>query len=381
MLLPPSKLPEVGTTIFSVMTALAQHHGAINLAQGFPDYDVAEGLQDLVTNAIRSGLNQYAPMLGLPVLREAVGSTYKVNPETDVTITPGGTAALTTAILAFVSTGDEVIIFEPAYDSYAPAVLLAGGRVCPVPLLPPNYQPDWSAFARVLSSRTRLVIINSPHNPTGSVWSRTDIDTLAGYLDGTSTLVLSDEVYESITFDGTEHVSVRHVPALNQRSLSVLSFGKMFHVTGWKVGACIAPQKLTEEFRKAHQFVSFSVHTPTQAALATWMTSTSLLAELSEFFQKKRDLFRSALEGSPFTIRQCRGSYFQLLGTERVRRQNESDRMLAERLTIENGVASIPLSPFTSLPGMSDDALRFCFAKKDETLLAAAERLHRVPAV
>jgi len=363
------------------MTALAQRHNAINLAQGFPDYDVAEGLQDLVTNAIRSGLNQYAPMSGLPALREAVGTFYNVNPDTDVTITPGGTAALTTAVLAFVSPGDEVIVFEPAYDSYAPAVRLAGGRVRPVPLLPPTYQPDWSAFQRALSNRTRLVIINSPHNPTGSVWSRADMELLATYLDGTSALVLSDEVYESITFDHTQHTSVRHVSPLAERSLSVISFGKMFHVTGWKVGACLAPHHLMEEFRKAHQFVSFSVHTPTQAALATWMTSTSVLAELSEFFQRKRDLFRAALDGSAFTIRPCSGSYFQLLGTERVRRQNESDRMLAERLTIEHGVASIPLSPFTSLPEMSDDALRFCFAKKDETLVAAAERLHRVPAV
>lgn len=381
MLLPTSKLPDVGTTIFSVMTALAQHHGAINLAQGFPDYDVAEGLQDLVTNAIRSGLNQYAPMSGLPVLREAIGSIFKVNPETDVTVTPGGTAALTTAILAFVSAADDVIIFEPAYDSYAPAVQLAGGRVVPVPLLPPTYQPDWRAFARALGNRTRLVIINSPHNPTGSVWSRADMDTLAEYLDGTSTLVLSDEVYEAITFDGTEHVSVRDVPSLHQRSLSVISFGKMFHVTGWKVGACIAPQNLMEEFRKAHQFVSFSVHTPTQAALATWMTSTPVLAELSEFFQRKRDLFRTALDGSPFSIRPCSGSYFQLLGTEHVRREHESDRMLAQRLTIEHGVASIPLSPFSSFHGMADNALRFCFAKKDETLVAAAERLHQVPAI
>lgn len=381
MLLPPSKLPEVGTTIFSVMTALAQRHNAINLAQGFPDYDVAEGLQDLVTNAIRSGLNQYAPMTGLPALREAVGRMYGVDPDSDVTITPGGTAALTTAILSFVSPGDDVIIFEPAYDSYAPAVHLAGGNVRAVPLVLPTYQPDWSAFKRAFSSRTRLVIINSPHNPTGSVWSQADMEQLAACLDGSSALVLSDDVYESITFDTTKHVSVRHIPTLHERAMSVISFGKMFHVTGWKVGACIAPQNLTAEFRKAHQFVSFSVHTPTQAALAAWMSSSSVLSELSVFFQTKRDLFRAALDGSAFTVRPCYGTYFQLLGTESVRLPHETDRILAERLTRDYGVASIPLSPFTTLPDVTDNALRFCFAKKDETLLAAAERLRSVAAV
>ncbi len=374
-----SKLPNVGTTIFSVMTALANSVGAVNCSQGFPDYDVDPELSALLTEASRQGANQYAPMPGTLALRQAVALKYRtmfsidVDQDEEITITAGGTAALATAIMATVSNGQNVIIFEPAYDSYEPCVLLQGAQVRRSQLLAPAYRPDWDHVRSLVDDNTALIIINSPHNPCGSVLQKEDLDELATIVRNTNIAVLSDEVYELITFDGRCHLTLAKHEELWNRCFIVTSFGKTFHCTGWKVGACIAPKHLTEEFRKVHQFMSFCVNAPAQTALAMYMEKSETYSGLSAFMEKKRDLFRSLLEGSSWTIRPCEGSYFQLLGYERF--SNEQDTDLAVRLTKEIGVASIPLSPFLASRVQPDTVLRFCFAKRDETLRAAAERL------
>ncbi|MDZ4745956.1 MAG: methionine aminotransferase [bacterium] len=377
-----SKLPDVGTTIFTVMTNLANEHGAINLAQGFPDYPAPLELIEHLATAARGGHNQYAPMRGLPSLCAAIAEKYNivhdvsVDPETQITITPGGTSALFTAIAATVRTGDEVIIFEPAYDSYAPAILVNGGVVRPSRLRAPYYTPDWDNVRSLINDRTVMIIVNTPHNPTGTMWAADDIDTLAALCENTRIVVLSDEVYELVTFDGRGYCSLLAHRGLAERTFVVTSFGKTYHVTGWKVGACVASAQLTTEFRKVHQFLSFSVHTPTQFALAAMLSNASSYLSLRTFFQAKRDLFASMVEGSAWTIRPCSGSYFQLLGYENITR--EADLSFARRLTIDAKVASTPLSPFYSTSNdMSDTVLRFCFAKTDETLKRAAEQLCR----
>ena len=384
-----SKLPDVGTTIFTVMTNLANEYSAINLAQGFPDYDAPEVLIDYLAAAARGGHNQYAPMPGLLSLCEAIVAKYSIvhavalDPVTQVTVTPGGTAALFTAIAATVRNGDEVIIFEPAYDSYAPAVIANGGIVRPSRLRAPFYTPDWDHVRSLINDHTAMIIVNTPHNPTGTMWVTEDVDALALLCENTRIVVLSDEVYELVTFDGRVYSSLIAHKGLADRTFVVTSFGKTYHVTGWKVGACVASAALTSEFRKVHQFLSFSVHTPTQVALAAMLADPSTYLGLTTFFQAKRDLFVALLEGSTWTVRPCSGSYFQLLGYENI--TTETDVAFAHRLTIDAKVASIPLSPFYSknenrgsqaTPNV-DLVLRFCFAKKDETLHLAAERLRR----
>jgi len=378
-----SKLPDVGTTIFSTMTALANEVGAVNLSQGFPDYQIDPILADHLTRAVHDGFHQYAPMPGLLSLREAVAAKYSemfnisVDPASELTITPGGTAALATAIATVVRPGMDVIVFEPCYDSYGPAVRLSGGNVLPSVMLAPSYRPDWEHVRSLVSDRTAMIIVNSPHNPCGSTLTAEDLDSLADICDGTNIVVLSDEVYELITFDGMNHVSVLAHERLRDRSYVITSFGKTFHITGWKVGACVAPPLLTLEFRKAHQFISFCVNTPAQVALSAYMQNHESYRGLSTYFQTKRDLFRGLLTDSLWTIRPCSGTYFQLLGYEQF--SNERDVDLAMRLTRECGVASIPISPFVSQPHThTDRALRFCFAKKTETLERAAERLRSV---
>lgn len=378
-----SKLPDVGTTIFSEMTALALEVGAVNLSQGFPDFDSDAELCELLARATKDGNNQYAPMPGLLTLREAVARKYMevfgvhVDPASEVTITPGGTSALASAIACVVGQGQEVIVFEPCYDSYGPAVRLCGGIVRPSLMQAPLYRPDWSHVRSLINSNTAMIIVNSPHNPCGSVLRAEDLEELTSICEGTDIVVLSDEVYELITYDGSPHHTLLAHDQLRERSFVVTSFGKTFHVTGWKVGACVAPPTFTREFRKAHQFISFCVNTPAQVALAEYMNNVEHYSGLGPFFQRKRDLFRGLLEGSRWTIRPCEGSYFQLLGYEKI--SDEHDVDLAKRLTREIGVASIPLSPFISGSLQTHDlVLRFCFAKQDATLQKAADLLRYV---
>lgn len=376
-----SRLPGVGTTIFTVMSRLAAECGAINLSQGFPDFSASPELFDLVSRHMRAGSNQYAPMAGVPSLREAIvqrsGELYgtRYDAEDEVTVTAGGTQAIFTAVTALVRPGDEVVVFEPVYDSYVPAIELAGGRAVRASLSPPGYRPDWSRIGALLSPRTRMILVNSPHNPTGSVFTAGDLDALAALVRGTDIVVLSDEVYEHIVFDGARHESVSRHPELAERSFVVGSFGKTFHVTGWKVGWALAPRELMAEFRKVHQFVVFTVNTPVQLALADYMADPGRWLELPAFYQRKRDLFRAGLASTRLVPLPCSGTYFQLASYARV--SDEPDRVLAERLTREIGVASIPVSAFHA-DGRQDRVLRFCFAKSDETLSRACERLARL---
>jgi methionine transaminase len=378
-----SKLPNVGTTIFSVMTALAQKAGAVNVSQGFPDYPIDPLLSKLLAEASLGGQNQYAPMPGVVALRERVSEKYKlvhqilVDPDSEVTITPGGTSAIFCALAALVRPGDEVIVLEPCYDSYAPSVDVLGGVVRPVPLSVPDYAPDWDAVRDAITVRTRCIIINTPHNPCGSTFSASDIDTLAEICLQNDIMVISDEVYELITFDGVRHISPFSHPSLRDRTFVITSFGKTFHITGWKIGACVAARELTAEFRKVHQFVSFSVNAPAQHALAEYMADRTRYMGLSGFFQSKRDLFRQMMQGSRWQLRPCSGSYFQLLGYESI--SDEADVDFARRLVEEHGVACIALSPFAlGRTGAHDQVLRVCLAKTDETLSLAAERLRSV---
>ncbi|WP_419802949.1 methionine aminotransferase [Mucilaginibacter sp.] len=376
-----SKLPQTGTTIFSVMSSLAQQAGAINLSQGFPDFDCPPELVKLVDQAMQSGQNQYAPMPGVLALREAIcakteslhGQIY--HPENEITVTAGGTQAIFTSICATINPNDEVIIFEPAYDCYAPAIQLMGGVVKRMELEPPDYRINWNMVRRLISSRTKMIILNSPHNPTGTVLQEEDIKELITLTRNTDILILSDEVYEHIIFDGQQHRSMARYPELAERSLICASFGKLFHVTGWKIGYCMAPSWLMTEFRKVHQFNVFSVNTPVQVALAQFMQVKEAYLGLAGFYQQKRDFFRDGLANSRFKMLPCAGSYFQSVNYSHLSEDN--DLFFAKRLITEVGVAAVPNSAFYSKK-TDFGILRFCFAKKQETLEKAVEQLLKV---
>ncbi len=390
-----SRLPQVGTTIFTVMSALAARHHAVNLGQGFPDFDCDPTLIDAVTRAMKAGHNQYPPMAGWPRLREAIANKiatiygHRYDWETEVTVTAGATQALLTAILALIHPGDEVIVIEPAYDSYVPAIRLAGGRPVFVQMQAPTesharFSIPWGEIRAAVTSRTRLIIVNSPHNPTGMTMREDDLRALEEIVTRHPLYVLSDEVYEHMVFDGLRHESVSRYPALAQRSIVVSSFGKTFHVTGWKVGYAAAPRALSEEFRKVHQFNVFTVNTPMQAAIAEYLADPSPYLELPTFYQAKRDFFRDGLAVTRFKLLPAEGSYFQTVDFSAIRDElSESD--FCRWLTSDIGVAAIPLSAFRESPRKSDKCadsganeerlIRFCFGKKQETLTRALERL------
>ena len=376
-----SKLPSGGVSIFAVMTRLANEVGAINLSQGFPDFDTSPELIDTVAKYMREGFNQYAPMPGVVALREALSTKIerlygrRYDPVTEITVTTGATEALFVALTAFVHPGDEVLMFQPAYDSYPPAVILSGGKPVYVTLRYPDYRIDWDEVRRVVNSRTRVIVVNSPHNPTGMMWSPDDVRELARVLQGTDAVVIADEVYEHVIFDGRRHESILRYPDLRQRACVISSFGKTFHTTGWKVGYCVAPQPILAEVQRVHQFMTFTVHTPSQFAFAEFVSRDPQAAELAAFYQRKRDLFLSLIDGSRFKPLACEGTYFQLLDYSAI--ALDTDREMAMRFITEHGVAAIPCSAFLYKdPG--GPVLRFCFAKKDETLQAAAERLRRI---
>jgi methionine transaminase len=370
-----SKLPQVSTTIFSVMSEMAQEHSAVNLSQGFPDFPMSPALIELVNKHMQTGSNQYAPMPGVVSLREQIaeiaaalyGNT--IDPETQITITSGGTEAIFSVVAAILRPGDEAIILEPAYDCYAPAVELCGGKPVYVSLNPADFSVNWQAVQDNITEKTRLIFINTPHNPTGAVLSATDLVTLADIVRDTSIVVISDEVYEHIIFDGLPHQSVLRNEELAARSVAVFSFGKTFHATGWKVGYCIAPAWLTKEIRKVHQYVQFSVHTPTQMALAEYLKNKANYSGLSAFYQQKRNLFLELMAGLPFEAIPSKGTYFQLFSYQNF--SQEADRTLAELLTKKAKVASIPVSVFYH-DHTDHHFLRFCFAKDENTLRKAA---------
>jgi len=374
-----SKLPDIGTTIFTVMSELAREHGALNLSQGFPDFDGPPRLLERVQYYLTHDCNQYAPMMGVPALREAVATKVedlyglKLDPAAEITITSGATEALFCAITAVVEPGDEVIVFDPAYDSYEPVVRLQGGITHHVPMHPPQFKVDWDRVADLVNDRTRLIITNTPHNPTGSAWDNADINALQQIVAGRNLFVLADEVYEHILFDGRRHESLCRYPELFQRSFVVSSFGKTYHTTGWKIGYCCAPPALTEEFRRIHQYVTFTSNTPVQLGLADFLNECpEHHLQLSGFYQHKRDLFCELLAGSRFSVLPSAGTYFQLLDYSEI--SDEVDTELAIRLTREAKIASIPVSPFYEQdPGHK--VLRFCFAKDDATLRHGAEIL------
>ncbi len=376
-----SKLPDTGVTIFSRMTALANAHGAINLSQGFPDFEISADLVEKVYEHMRAGRNQYAPMQGVAVLREKIAEkVYRLyqaeyDPDSEITITSGATEAIFDAITAVVHPGDEVIVLEPAYDAYVPAIQLCAGVPVFVKLHHPDYHINWDEVSGAVNSKTRLIILNSPHNPTGAVLTGEDIAALIAIVRNTDIFILSDEVYEHIVFDGMVHESMCRHPELRERSFVVCSFGKMVHATGWKTDYCLAPGSLSREFQKIHQFVTFASNTPVQYALADFISRPDAYLSLSAFYQEKRDLFRSLISGTLFRILPCRGSYFQILDYSNL--SDEPDEVFARRLTTEFGVAAIPPSVFYQ---EKDDhrVLRFCFAKTSQTLEAAAERLRSV---
>lgn len=373
-----SKLPGVATTIFTVMSGLAAQHNAINLSQGFPDYDCDPELITLVTDAMKNGFNQYAPMAGTVQLREVIAHKTEIlygaayDPETEITVTAGGTQAIFTALAAVISAGDEVIIFEPAYDSYAPAIQLLGGVVKSYSLAPPDYSIDWELVTKLFSSRTKMIMLNSPQNPTGKMLGENDIQSLIKLVRDTDVLILSDEVYEHIVYDGEKHLSMALYPELKERSFIVASFGKLLHTTGWKLGYCMAPAQLMKEFRKVHQFNVFSVNTPMQLGIATYLAEPARYLNLSSFFQQKRDLFRSMLAETRFKLLPCNGSYFQCVTYEDI--ADSDDKEMAIKLVKDHGVASIPVSAFY-IRNTDYKVLRFCFAKKESTLEEAANRL------
>jgi len=376
-----TRLPRVGTTIFTVMSALAAQYGAVNLGQGFPDFEGDPRLVDAVTDAMRRGLNQYPPMAGVMALREAIAAKVETlygraySPDTEVTITAGATQAILTAILAVVHPGDEVVVLEPAYDSYEPNIELAGGLVVRVPLVPGSFRPDFERLAAALNPRTRAVVINSPHNPSGTVWSAADVQRLADLLRPTDALLISDEVYEHMVYDGARHESAARHPELAARAFIVSSFGKTYHVTGWKVGYVCAPAPLMAEFRKVHQFNVFTVNTPVQHGLAAYMADPQPYLELAAFYQRKRDRFRDGLRATRLKLLPCQGTYFQCVDYSAI--DDRSEAAMCEWLTTEVGVAAIPLSAFYA-GGFEQRIVRFCFAKKDETLDLALERLARL---
>ena len=373
-----SKLPNVGTTIFTVMSRLAQEHNAINLSQGFPDFDCARELLALVTKYFNAGLNQYPPMAGVMRLRERIAEKVEAlygapyDPEHEVTVTPGATYGIFTAIATLVRPGDEVILFEPAYDSYVPSIEVNGGVPVFVQLRYPDYSIDWQRVQQAITPKTRVILINTPNNPTASVFSGEDMRMLEGMLRGTDIVVVSDEVYEHIVFDGHRHQSVARFPGLAERSFVVSSFGKTYHVTGWKMGYVLAPKELTAEFRKVHQFNVFVTNGPLQHALAEYMENRDAYLSLAAFYQKKRDFFLQGVQASRFKPLPSRGTFFQNLAYDAI--SNERDMDLAIRLTKERGVASIPVSVFYRKPP-DHKVLRFCFAKSEETLARGAEIL------
>jgi len=376
-----SRLPEVGTTIFSIMSKMALEHGAINLSQGFPDFPVSEKLIDLIHQKMKEGHNQYAPMPGVPQLRktisEVVFKTYQreINPETEITVTAGGTEALFASIAGLIREGDEVIIFDPAYDSYDPAIRLNGGIPIHINLAPPNFSIDWDEVKRKITSRTRMIMMNTPHNPAGSVLTPTDLKKLETLAEEHDLIVLSDEVYERIIFENKSHESVLRYPGLAKRSIAIFSFGKTFHATGWKTGYAIAPEALSREIRKAHQFITFSVNTPVQLALAEYMADPENYLHLGKFYQQKRNFFLDQIKGTSLKPLPCLGSYFQLLSYDGI--SQKSDMEMAEWMTKEMKLAPIPVSAFYK--DKSDHRLlRFCFAKSEETLRKSGEILRKI---
>ena len=377
-----SKLPSVGTTIFSVMSQLAAEHKAVNLGQGFPDFEPPQALRDAVTRAMADGRNQYAPGIGLASLREEIARKtqrlygHAVNPDTEVTVTSGATEAIFAAIAALVRQGEEVIVFDPAYDCYEPAIDLQGARAVHIPLSQPDFSIDWQRVRDAITPRTRMILVNSPHNPSGAVLSASDLDALAEIVRDTDIVVLSDEVYEHIVFDGAAHQSVLRHPELAARSVVVSSFGKTYHCTGWKVGYAVAPVALSNEFRKVHQYLTFCTFHPAQVAFAEFMASTpEHYLELPAFYQAKRDRFRALLAPSRFKLLDVPGGYFQLVDYSAIR--DEDDLAFCQWLVREGGVAAIPLTPFCATPPGTRLA-RLCFAKSDATMEAAAERLVRL---
>lgn len=373
-----SKLPDVKTTIFTTVGNLARKHQAIDLSQGFPNFQADKKLKSLVSEAINIGYNQYAPMQGYYGLREIISNkiaklhNYEYNPESEITITVGATQAIFTAITAFVNKGDEVIVIKPAYDCYEPAIILNGGTPVFVQLDAPDYKIDWTAFQNKITHKTKMVIINTPHNPSGTILTKRDMEQLEVILKPTNIILLSDEVYEHIIFDGQVHESASRFPDLANRSFVCASFGKTFHVTGWKMGYCVAPTELMAEFRKVHQFAVFCVDHPVQRALAIYLKNASHYLDLNNFYQQKRDFFLEGIKSSKFKFKPSQGTYFQLLDYTNI--SNEEDEVIGKRLITENGIASIPISSF-NVDNRNDHMLRFCFAKKQETLEKAVEIL------
>ena len=377
-----SKLPKVGTTIFSVMSKMANEYNALNLSQGFPDFPVSEELISLITDAMKSGNNQYAPMPGLPLLREQIANKILktggrvVNPETEITITAGATEALFATIISIIKSDEEVIVLEPTYDSYIPAIQLAGGIAVPIPLHQPDFSIDWESIHQKVNDKTRLLLINSPHNPSGSIISKDDIDQLIKLLDkNPNLLVLSDEVYEHLIFDGQQHQSVLNYEAIADRCIAVYSFGKTFHATGWKTGYVVAPPLISVEIRKVHQYLTFSVHTPTQLGIAEYLKNADNYLNLPSFYQKKRDIFLEKIQGSRFKVIDSKGTYFQLLDYSEITKEMDTD--FAARLVKEYKIAAIPISVFYT-DQKDDNLLRFCFAKKEETLIKAGEIIRSI---
>jgi methionine aminotransferase len=376
-----SKLPEVGTTIFTVMSVLATEHNAINLGQGFPDYAMNEELIALVNKAMLDGHNQYVHMAGLPTLREVLAekieSLYsaKINPETEITITPGGTYAIYTALTSILQPGDEVIVFEPAYDSYIPNIEINGGVPVLIPLVYPDYKINWELVKQKISPKTKLIMLNTPHNPTGAVLSAADIQQLQSIVKGTGIFILSDEVYEHLIFDGMKHESMLRYPDLYERSFVCFSFGKVYDCTGWKLGYCVAPPALMKEFRKVHQFNCFSCNSPVQVALASFLRKKENYLQLGSFLQKKRDYFLKRMQQTRLKPLPSHGSYFQLYSYAGI--SDEKEKEFAIRVTKEYGVAAIPASVFYK-NGEDNKVLRFCFSKKESTLEEAANRLTKL---
>jgi methionine aminotransferase len=377
-----SKLPSTGVSIFAVMTRLANEHGAINLSQGFPDFDCAPELVDTVARYMRAGHNQYAPMPGVLALREALSAKIerlygrRYDPTTEITVTTGATEGLFVALTAFVHPGDEVLLFQPAYDSYTPAVQLSGGIPRYVTQRFPDYRIDWDEVRRAVSARTRVIVMNTPHNPTGMMWTAADIAELRGVLQHTDAIVISDEVYEHITFDGARHESLARYPDIAERAVVISSFGKTYHTTGWKVGYCAAPPALTTEIQRVHQWVTFAVNGAVQMTYADVVNRDPLAGDVTSFYQRRRDRFLALIADSRFRPLACHGTFFQMVDYSAITDERDAD--FAIRLTKEHGVAAIPVSPFLQEGTEPGPVLRFCFAKRDDTLERAAERLCRV---
>jgi methionine transaminase len=376
-----SKLPNAGTTIFTVMSGLATEYNAVNLGQGFPDFPMSSELTGLVNDAMKNNFNQYSPMPGWMPLRESIAEKVaflyqtEINPATEITITPGGTYAIYSALTTILQPGDEVIVFEPAYDSYIPNIETNGAKAVRINLVYPDYHIDWPAVQNAISEKTKAIIINSPHNPTGSVIGEEDIKQLRKITEGTNIFIISDEVYEHLIYDGIPHQSILRYPDLMERSFVCFSFGKVYNCTGWKLGYCIAPATMTNEFRKIHQYNCFSCHTPSQVALGIFLKNKEAYLSLSSFMQEKRDYFKKLMQQTKFSMHESHGSYFICGSYERI--SDEGDKELAIRLTKEAGVATIPVSAFYQ-DGKDDKVLRFCFSKNKETLEAAVEKLSKI---